>query len=196
MQYEPMISSMLRKLNIHRDHDNFRQAARLALWAALDKYDPDRGHFAPFAYRTIRGAMLDELKREARYGEFFTAVEGDTLEVLIGDRTGVAVPDDPRKELLRDAVSLLNPEERLLLRRLFEERLQQAEIARMDGISVPGVKKRRERLLHKLRSLMKDALAKEEQQAKPRRRLSEDGPGKDEYAIKQEGLIHGENFIS
>ncbi|MET3575072.1 sigma-70 family RNA polymerase sigma factor [Bhargavaea ullalensis] len=155
LQYEPMISSMLRLLHIRRDHENFRQAARLALWTALGKYDPSRGHFAPFAHRTIRGAMLDELKKESRYGESFTAVEGETLERLAGwaDAPG-AEHGDPRMDALRLAVSGLDEAERLFLHRLFELRLSQAEIARLEGISVSGVKKRRERLLRKLRNRM------------------------------------------
>ncbi|MBO0602533.1 hypothetical protein I2483_12775 [Sporosarcina sp. E16_3] len=62
-QYEPMISASIRKLNIYRDHENFRQAARVALWQAWNRFDDAKGNFTPFAYRSIRGAMLDELKK-------------------------------------------------------------------------------------------------------------------------------------
>lgn len=156
LQYEPMISSMLRQLHIHRDHDHFRQAARLALWIAIGKYDPSRGHLAPFAYRTIRGAMLDELKKEGRYGDTFTATEGMKLEYLAGATAGPDTDSDPRMDRLRDAVPRLSSAEVLFLRQLFEDRLPHAVIARTEGISVPGVKKRRERLLLKLRTWMEE----------------------------------------
>ena len=76
-QYEPMISATLRKLNIHRDHDSFRQAGRVALWQAWARFDEAKGNFTPFAYRSIRGAMLDELKKENRFEENIAQVDVD-----------------------------------------------------------------------------------------------------------------------
>lgn len=152
MQYEPMISAMLRKLNIRREHDNFRQAARLALCHAYAKYDRDRGHFAPFAFRTIRGAMLDELKKESRQIAFGTPLSTEVLETLHGrqDQEDALTPDN-RIPMLHEALARLTEEDRLLLTRLFAERMPYAECARLAGITVPGIKKRRERILAKLR---------------------------------------------
>ncbi|SEI78641.1 Sigma-70, region 4 [Bhargavaea ginsengi] len=154
MQYEPMISAMLRQLNIRRDHDNFRQAARLALCQACSRYDSNRGHFAPFAYRTIRGAMLDELKKESRHADAGSAVGPEVLEALVGrhgPHADAPLPDD-RLPLLREALARLPEEDRLLLTRLFAERMPYAECARIAGISIPGIKKRRERILARLRN--------------------------------------------
>ncbi|WP_255485859.1 sigma factor [Sporosarcina sp. BP05] len=53
-QYEPMISASIRKLNIYRGHDSFRQAARVALLQAWNRFDEAKGNFTPFAYRSIR----------------------------------------------------------------------------------------------------------------------------------------------
>jgi RNA polymerase sigma factor (sigma-70 family) len=153
LQYEPMISAMLRQLNIRRDHDNFRQAARLALCQACKRYDSRRGHFAPFAYRTIRGAMLDELKRESRHTDAASAVGPEILEALPGRQfcgADIEFPDD-RLPLLMQAFTSLPEGDRLLLNRLFAKRMPYAECARLAGISVPGIKKRRERILAKLR---------------------------------------------
>jgi DNA-directed RNA polymerase specialized sigma subunit len=63
-QYEPMISASIRTLNIYRDQESFRQTGRAALWQAWTRFDIEKGNFTPFAYRSIRGAMLDKLKRE------------------------------------------------------------------------------------------------------------------------------------
>jgi len=43
-QYEPMISASIRKLNIYRDHEQFRQAGRIALWQANASSSKD-SHF-------------------------------------------------------------------------------------------------------------------------------------------------------
>ena len=45
-QYEPMISATLRRLNIYRDHESFRQTGRVALWQAWTRYEEGKGHFA------------------------------------------------------------------------------------------------------------------------------------------------------
>ena len=50
-QYEPMISASIRKLNIYRDHESFRQAGRIALWQAWNRFDEAKGNFTPFAYQ-------------------------------------------------------------------------------------------------------------------------------------------------
>ena len=82
-QYEPMILPATRQLNIYRDHESFRQAGRVALWQAWTRYEEGRGHFAPFsASISIRGAMLDLLKKEVRFEENVMQTEDDVLEFL------------------------------------------------------------------------------------------------------------------
>ena len=79
IQYEPMISAALRQLNVYRHHDQFRQAGRVALWQAWTRYDEEKGHFAPYASRSIRGALLDLIKSESRFEENVMQTEDDLL---------------------------------------------------------------------------------------------------------------------
>ena len=58
------------------------------------------------------------------------------------------------KNHLEYAIDELDEEERRLLYWLFVERCTQAECARRAGISVVGIKKRRQRLLQKLREVL------------------------------------------
>lgn len=151
IQYEPMISASIRKLNIYRDHESFRQAGRVALWQAWTRYEEGRGHFAPYASRSIRGAMLDRLKGEIRFEENVMQTEDDILE-LLNEFEG------PVSEKWSDRVALafesLTESERSLIHWLFVEGLTQAECAAKAGISVAGIKKRRERMLVKLRNAL------------------------------------------
>jgi RNA polymerase sigma factor (sigma-70 family) len=39
-----------------------QQAARVALWCVIQRYNPKRGRFRTFAYRRIKGAIVDELR--------------------------------------------------------------------------------------------------------------------------------------
>src|ERR1044071_140453 len=54
-----------RKLSNELDHDELVSAGTLGLMAAMNSFDPDRGlAFSTFAVPRIRGAILDELRRQ------------------------------------------------------------------------------------------------------------------------------------
>jgi RNA polymerase sigma factor for flagellar operon FliA len=54
-----------RRLSNELDHDELVSAGTLGLMSALGSYDPDRGlAFSTFAVPRIRGAILDELRRQ------------------------------------------------------------------------------------------------------------------------------------
>lgn len=147
-QYEPMITASMRNLNIYRDHAHFRQIGRIGLWQAWTRYDEERGHFAPYASRSIRGAMLDELKKEIRFTDHVTQTEDILLEGLVEQEGQVLYEWSDHLTL---AFEQLTRNERQLIQWFFIEGLTQAECAKKASISVAGIKKRRERMLVKLR---------------------------------------------
>lgn len=149
MQYEPMISHSLRKLNIYRDHEQYRQAGRVALWQAWRRFDDEKGDFTPFAYRSIRGAMLDELKRESRFEENVMPTTDNVLVYFIGGMEG-----EGEFDRLHDAIEQLDIGEKAFIQWSFLEGCSLSECADRFGISVSGVKKRREKMLKKLKGLM------------------------------------------
>lgn len=144
-----MISASIRKLNIYRDYEHYRQAGRVALWQAWQRFDEDKGNFTAFAFRSIRGAMLDELKKENRFDEHNTQMEDSLVENIVDTAYFVEYKwsDD-----LAEVLDLLSPTEIELIQWLFVEGVPLAECAVRNGISVAGVKKRRERMLVKLRN--------------------------------------------
>ncbi|MER2090980.1 MAG: sigma-70 family RNA polymerase sigma factor [Sporosarcina sp.] len=148
-QYEPMISAFIRKLNIHRNHDSFRQAGRVALWQAWNRFDVTKGNFTPFAYRSIRGSMLDELKRESQFEENVILIGDKSLEYIIEPEFAIHYGLPNR---VVEALDNLSPAEQELVRWLIIEGFTLQECARRVGISVAGIKKRRQRILGKLRS--------------------------------------------
>ncbi|WP_301107735.1 sigma-70 family RNA polymerase sigma factor [Sporosarcina sp.] len=145
-QYEPMISAIIRKLHIYRDFEDFRQAGRIALWQAWSRFDQSKGNFTPFAYRSIYGAMLDEMKKENRLNERYAPVDDQTLALI----EGYSMEEDVFPAL-NIVLNTLNLEERQLLSMIYTEKRSQTFCAEFFGISKAGVKKRRERLLKKLR---------------------------------------------
>ena len=148
--YKPMISACMRKLNIYKNFDTFKQAGFIALWKAWLKYDASKGDFAPFAYRTIYGAMLDELKIERLNEERFQVIEDEQLSNLLeNDQKPIF-----EAEQLSNILKHLSLEERELLFWLFVEEASLKQIAIRYGITISGIKKRRERLLCKMRQMM------------------------------------------
>ncbi|KAA0955515.1 sigma-70 family RNA polymerase sigma factor [Sporosarcina sp. ANT_H38] len=147
-QYEPMISASIRKLNIYRDHDSFRQAGRVALWHAWTRFDETKGDFTPFAYRSIRGVMLDEVKKESRFEENIAQVE----EELLLDETEIKfdIYFGENNEL-EAVLAILSPTEREIIQLLFFNDLSLAECAERIGTSVLALKQRKRRILVKLR---------------------------------------------
>ncbi|WP_422123830.1 sigma-70 family RNA polymerase sigma factor [Planococcus sp. X10-3] len=143
-QYAPMISALIRKLHIYRDHEEFRQVGKVALWQAWSRFDGDKGDFTPFAFRTVHGAMLDELAREGRYAKLFLLSEGEHFEAL-------EMPE--RNENLPEwlAEIELKQKERKLLIELFVEDKGIKQLAALYGITVAGMKKKKARLLEKIK---------------------------------------------
>ena len=84
-QFEPMISACIRKLSIYKNHELYRQAGRIALWKAWVKFDVEKGDFAPYAYRSIYGGMLDELKSEKRQEEQVDPMEDENWRFYLNN---------------------------------------------------------------------------------------------------------------
>lgn len=150
IQFEPMISACIRKLNIYKNHEFYRQAGRIALWQAWIKFDAEKGEFAPYAYRCIYGAILDELKKEKRVEETIHPVEEDTLTVLVEETLVKSIENED----LVVALEKLTKNDRDLIIWIFVEGISLQQAATRAGITIPGIKKRRERMLIKLRENM------------------------------------------
>lgn len=148
-QYEPMIFSCIRKLRIYKNHDSFIQSGRIGLWKAWLRFDKVKGDFAPFAYRSIYGSILDELKNSARE-ERIVPTENQTLENLVEQTDMQSFCSEQYYELM----DLLPEKEQQLVQLLFLDCYSLDEVARLLNITKAGVKKRRERTIGKLRSFI------------------------------------------
>ncbi|WP_298827091.1 sigma-70 family RNA polymerase sigma factor [uncultured Planococcus sp.] len=143
VKYAPMISAVIRKLHIYRDYETFRQIGTIALWQAWERFEDEKGNFTPFAYRSIKGAMLDELKRETK--------RNDQLPPK-----GAGAQEEDREEMVDGLpdwldVGKLNGQEKRLLEALYVKGCSLPELSIAENISLAGMKKRRERLLKKLK---------------------------------------------
>lgn len=143
-QYAPMITAIIRKLHIYRDYESFRQVGKIALWQASIRFDESKGSFTAFAYRTIYGAMLDHLKKETKYIERNLVQQNHEF-----DDFAVCTEEDELPEWI-DAICL-KQEEKRLLEELFVKGTSLTKLAASEGLSLAGMKKRRERILKKIK---------------------------------------------
>lgn len=150
LQYEPMVSAVMRRLHIYRDFETFRSVGHFAIFQAWQRFDQSKGNFTPFVYRSIHGAMLDELKRESRYSEHVSQAETETIEQLAG------WADEEQYEELYSVIQQLSEQEQRLIALLFAEQRTQADCAAAFGISVAGLKKRRQKVLLKMKMLLSE----------------------------------------
>ncbi len=149
IQFEPMIFSCIKKLHIYKNHQSFIQVGRIGLWKAWKRYDSSKGDFAPFAYRSIYGSLLDELKKASN--EVNILPEKDEVLEFLLNKTLESAFDS---EKLLTAISHLNEVEKQLIQLLFFERCSLDNVAKHYCITKAGVKKKRERVLHKLKRIM------------------------------------------
>ena len=148
-KFEPMIFSCIKKLHIYKNHQSFIQVGRIGLWKAWKRYDSSKGNFAPFAYRSIYGSLLDELKKASN--EVNTIPEEDiVLEFLLNKTITPAFDSDE----LKTAISQLTLVEQQLIQLLFFDRCSLDALAKHYDMTKAGVKKKRERVLHKLKRIM------------------------------------------
>ena len=67
--YEPLIKKFLSKYHLVYDYEEYQQIARIALWEAYHRYNPEKGSFPSFASATVRGRLLTEIKKRKRYDD-------------------------------------------------------------------------------------------------------------------------------
>ena len=65
-QYNPLIYHIMRKLNIICDKDEYYQIGLIALWEASINFDPNKGQFLSYAYKSIQGKMLIHLCKSTK----------------------------------------------------------------------------------------------------------------------------------
>ena len=145
-QFEPMITAAIRKCRIYKNHEHYRQTARIALWKAWEKYDQKQGHFAPYAYTCIRGSILDELKRENRYEERYQPEQDDIIESYMPTSK-----ESDASYVLETLLNNITKAEQQLLVDYYFWGYSNEELSVKYHASVAALKKRRVRILEKVR---------------------------------------------
>ncbi|TXR67256.1 RNA polymerase subunit sigma-70 [Bacillus sp. AY18-3] len=67
--YEGMIVNQIKKLGIYQDHEEYYQCGLIGLWHAYERFDAEKGSFPAYAVVTVRGYILERLKKESALQE-------------------------------------------------------------------------------------------------------------------------------
>ncbi|MGG1573035.1 sigma factor [Fictibacillus sp. NRS-1165] len=146
-QFEPLIKSQIDSLGITRHYDEYYQVGLIGLWEAYKRFDSRKGEFGPFAYRTVRGKMLDQLKKEAQY----KAVHAEFclgLTETIHFEGGVLPLENEMLEFYLSGLTL--NQRKWVVKKIFRQ-MKETEIAEEEGVSIHAVKSWRKQALVKLR---------------------------------------------
>lgn len=149
--YEPMIQSIIGKLNIRFDRDDYMQVGRMAVYNALSTYDDIAARGATesqFVYTRIYQRMIDEIRRVSRYTNAVSATEDD----LLIESVGGCGADTVLLAELRDMLGTLDRRELQWLL-LTLDGYTVVEIAAASGFSVSSVKNWRKSARRKLGEL-------------------------------------------
>ena len=151
-QYRPMMYSLLRKLYIEKDQEDFLQIASLALWEAYRTFDEQKGKFSMYAFMKMKYAMLKELYR-------YRDRETKENQQEIMDMTQLSYETSFESTVLTKQLLLhLSELDRDILLQYYIYGLTYEEIGNKTGNSVEAIRKRKERALLKLQKKYKDKI--------------------------------------
>ena len=153
--FEPLVQAAARQRHLKPIAEDALAEARLSLWLAIRSFDASRGvPFAGYAKAKVYNDLYSFFKRERRYWQ------REVLPEQLADENGETLFDriedlhDGTREFIAisELLDPLEPEQRLLLRRLYIEGRTQQETAAELGISQSTVAARVKKALDILRT--------------------------------------------
>ncbi|MBP1079798.1 MULTISPECIES: sigma-70 family RNA polymerase sigma factor [Bacillus] len=141
--HERMIFYLLKHLNIYKDRDEYIQIAYIALWECTIAFDPKKGNFSSFAFASVRGKLINELKRRRKHEE-----RNEYKEVAASYYETPFIELVDEWERKAEEKKLTDLQKKWLFSAIRGETLQ--EIAERNNCSVAAVKSWRKQALKKL----------------------------------------------
>ncbi|PKR86467.1 sigma-70 family RNA polymerase sigma factor [Heyndrickxia camelliae] len=146
-KYEAMIHHILRSLRIYKNYDEFFQIGLIALWEAKERFDSKKGSFTSFAYLTIKGRLLTELKKSAALEERYRYPKEEFWNLQLDE--GADVPLE--METLLTYCEGLTTNQKKWVVATFHLGMSSAELANYENVSPSAVKKWKRGALEKIK---------------------------------------------
>lgn len=103
--YEGMIVNQIKKLGIYQDHEEYYQCGLIGLWHAYERFDAEKGSFPAYVVITVRGYILERLKKESALQE---------RNVYVGEYEEIFTFEDAEIRA-KDFMSVLDEKERYII---------------------------------------------------------------------------------
>lgn len=142
-QYKPMIFSVLKKLNITIDREDYIQIALIAMWEATRNHHKQVRDLPNYVYRVIYYAIIDEIRRQAKYQQ-----REQPHEILFE----TPVFQQNERVDVEHLLKCLSKKERLLVELYYLIGLKDEEIGKRLDVTTQSVKKRRQRAIKKIKT--------------------------------------------
>jgi RNA polymerase sigma factor, sigma-70 family len=142
-QYTPMIHHIIKSLNIYKDKDRYVQEAAISLWEACKSFDASKGSFTSYAYSSIRGKLLNYLKKENKWETQHLFVDQPPEQPI----DGVI----PVLESIEEYTQYLSNNQKIWVVEYICNDKKIEEIASQEGVSISAVKSWRKEALKKLK---------------------------------------------
>ena len=107
--YEGMIVNQIKKLGIRQDYEEYYQCGLIGLWHAYERFDAEKGSFPAYAVVTVRGYILERLKKEFAVQEKC---------VYVGEYEDIFHAEDIEMRA-KDLMSVLNEKEKYIILNAF-----------------------------------------------------------------------------
>jgi RNA polymerase sigma factor (sigma-70 family) len=146
---KPIIYSIIRKLNIYKNFEEYYQAGLIGLWDAYRAYDPEKGNFGTFAYHYIRGAILKELNKNRIKEEGEQLVDDYQWQVIAN--SVVENKDNIKMVELLELLKSLPKKQQQIIDLYYFKGIKLIEIAEFFGVSYQTVKLWHRNVIRELR---------------------------------------------
>lgn len=143
-EYANLIHVIMHRMHIYKNKDEFYQIGLIALWEASEKFDPAKGAFSNYAYTTIKGRMLQHLKKERGWDD--TAIYPDEF---YWDNLESETRLLEMEEVLSHFYGLTELQKKWVILHFYHG-LSNRDIADMEGVPIRKVQAWKERAMQKV----------------------------------------------
>jgi len=146
-KYEAMIHHIIRSLRIYKNYDEFFQIGVIALWEAKTRFDSKKGSFTSFAYMTVKGKLLTELKKSATIDERYHYPKEEFWDIQLDEASTVPL----EIETLLTYCEGLTANQKKWVVATFYLGMNSAELAANEKVSPSAVKKWKRGAMEKMK---------------------------------------------
>ncbi len=155
-KYQPLLINLSNRYGLRGEYEEIYAEAVVALYEAFLQFDPQKGHFAPYAKKYVAGKLLNYIRKELRYREVHVlpnqSEEEESWEERIEDTTimnSLALSSE-----ILDAITQLSKREQkaIIHYYVFDRSLE--ELARREQVTHSTVSTWKRRGLAKLQRIL------------------------------------------